>query len=124
MEPVQARQLQGLIGFAFQRPPKLNLPEERLTAIERHVQKRVRQLLQLTPVRKKIKNALGRSGDTQSSATPSPGVAPLCNYLGALMDMSIDFSFQDFITLDLYIHTCFPVFWCTFCKFIASIIQV
>ena len=39
MEPVQVRQLQGLIGFAFQCRPKLNLPEECLTAIERHVQK-------------------------------------------------------------------------------------
>ena len=36
MGPVQARQLRGLIGFTFQRHPRLNLPEERLTAIERH----------------------------------------------------------------------------------------
>ncbi|MEY8389708.1 XRE family transcriptional regulator, partial [Oscillospiraceae bacterium 38-13] len=56
MGPVQARQLRGLIGFTFQRHPRLNLPEERLTAIERHVQKRVRQLLELTPVREKAKN--------------------------------------------------------------------
>ncbi len=55
MGPVQARQLRGLIGFTFQRHSKLNLPEERLTAIERHVQKRVRQLLELTPVRGKAK---------------------------------------------------------------------
>lgn len=55
MGPVQARQLRGLIGFTFQRHPRLNLPEERLTAIERHVQKRVRQLLELTPVREKAK---------------------------------------------------------------------
>ena len=53
--PVQARQLRGLIGFTFQRHPKLNLPEERLTAIERHIQKRVRQLLELAPNREKGK---------------------------------------------------------------------
>ena len=55
MGPVQARQLRGLIGFTFQRHPRLNLPEERLTAIERHVQKRVRQLLELAPIREKPK---------------------------------------------------------------------
>ncbi len=60
MGPVQARQLRGLIGFTFQRHPRLNLPEERLTAIERHVQKRVRQLLELTPVREKAKKRSGR----------------------------------------------------------------
>ena len=60
MGPVQARQLRGLIGFTFQRHPKLNLPEERLLAIERHVQKRVRQLLDLTPVREKVKKRPGQ----------------------------------------------------------------
>ena len=60
MGPVQARQLRGLIGFTFQRHPKLNLPEERLTAIERHVQKRVRQLLELMPVREKGKKRSGQ----------------------------------------------------------------
>ena len=53
--PVQARHLRGLIGFTFQRHPKLNLPEERLTAIERHIQKRVCQLLELAPNREKGK---------------------------------------------------------------------
>lgn len=53
MGPVQTRQLRGLIGFSFQHHPRLNLPEERLQAIERHLQKRVRQLLELAPVRKK-----------------------------------------------------------------------
>ena len=50
MGPVQTRQLRKLIGFTFQRHPKLNLPEERLLAIERHLQKRVRQLLELLPI--------------------------------------------------------------------------
>lgn len=77
MGPVQARQLRGLIGFTFQRHPRLSLPEERLTAIERHVQKRVRQLLELTPIREKAKNALGGSGDkrTCSSKQKKPPVA-------------------------------------------------
>ena len=60
MGPVQARQLRRLIGFTFQRHPRLNLPEERLTAIERHVQKRVRQLLELTQVREKTKKRSGQ----------------------------------------------------------------
>ena len=48
-------QLRTLIGFTFQRHPKLNLPENRLLTIERHMQKRVRQLLELTPVKEKGK---------------------------------------------------------------------
>jgi transcriptional regulator with XRE-family HTH domain len=43
----QARQLRRLIGFRFLRHPSLNWPEERLAAIEKHTQKRVRQLLGL-----------------------------------------------------------------------------
>ena len=53
MGPVQMRQLRKLIGFTFQRHPGLNLPDDRLLAIERHLQKRVRQLLELEPERKK-----------------------------------------------------------------------
>lgn len=47
MGQVQMRQLRRLIGFTFQRHPRLNLPDDRLSAIERHLQKRVRQLLDL-----------------------------------------------------------------------------
>ena len=49
MGPVQARQLRKLIGFTFHRHPKLNWPEYRIEAIERHLQKRVRQLLDMIP---------------------------------------------------------------------------
>ena len=49
MGPIQARQLRKLIGFSFHRHPRLNWPEYRLEAIERHLQKRVRQLLELAP---------------------------------------------------------------------------
>lgn len=57
--PVQARQLRRLIGFQFHRHPKLNLPEYRLQAIERHIQNRIPQLLRLQPERRKT--AVGRS---------------------------------------------------------------
>lgn len=53
MGPVQMRQLRKLIGFTFQRHPRLNLPADRLLAIERHLQKRVRQLLELAPERRR-----------------------------------------------------------------------
>ena len=43
----QKNQLRKLIGFRFTRHPSINLPEERLTAIEKHLQIRVRQLLAL-----------------------------------------------------------------------------
>ena len=43
----QREQLRRLVGFRFTRHPQLNLPEPRLIAIEKHLQKRVRQLLDL-----------------------------------------------------------------------------
>jgi transcriptional regulator with XRE-family HTH domain len=47
MGKTQAAQLRKLIGFKFRRHPSINWPEKRLIAIERHTQKRVRQLLGL-----------------------------------------------------------------------------
>ena len=49
MGPVQTRQLRKLIGFTFHRHPRLNWPEYRLEATERHLQKRVRQFLDMIP---------------------------------------------------------------------------
>jgi hypothetical protein len=46
----QAQQLRALIGFRFHRHQSINWPAERLDAIERHVQKRVRALLGLIQV--------------------------------------------------------------------------
>lgn len=43
----QRNQLRRLIGFRFQRHPEINLPEERLTAIEDQINLRVRELLAL-----------------------------------------------------------------------------
>ncbi|MCD7846459.1 MAG: XRE family transcriptional regulator [Oscillospiraceae bacterium] len=43
----QKAQLRRLINFTFTRHPSLNLPEERLTAIEKHLNKRVVELLSL-----------------------------------------------------------------------------
>ena len=53
MGPVQARQLRRLIGFTFRRHPKLNLPEYRLQAIEKHMLSRVQLLLRLQPEHKR-----------------------------------------------------------------------
>jgi len=41
----QIRQLRRLIGFTFKRHPTINLPEDRLVAIERHIQTRVAALI-------------------------------------------------------------------------------
>ncbi|MDR1699876.1 MAG: XRE family transcriptional regulator [Lachnoclostridium sp.] len=41
----QATQLHNLIGFSFKRHPSINWSEERLIAIEKHLQIRVRQLI-------------------------------------------------------------------------------
>lgn len=45
--PTQAAQLRKLIGFRFTRHPSINWPEERLTAVEQQISKRVRELLHL-----------------------------------------------------------------------------
>ena len=43
----QLMQLRKLIGFKFKRHKTINLPEERMLAIEQHIQKRVTQLMNL-----------------------------------------------------------------------------
>lgn len=48
----QKAQLRRLTGFRFRRHPFINLPEERLTAIEKHLDTRLRELLSV-PVRRK-----------------------------------------------------------------------
>ena len=47
MGKTQTEQLRKLVDFKFKHHPNINWPEERLIAIERHTQKRVRQLLEL-----------------------------------------------------------------------------
>ena len=49
----QRRNLRKLIDFRFERHPSLNLPEERLTAIENQIQVRTRELLALPRIRTK-----------------------------------------------------------------------
>ena len=56
----QLAQLRKLIGFRFERHPKINWEEERLTAIEKHIQKRVQMLLELSHTKKKTKNQIER----------------------------------------------------------------
>ena len=48
----QRNQLRRLIGFRFTRHPNINLPEDRLEAIEKQIDLRVRELLSLPRVRK------------------------------------------------------------------------
>ncbi len=48
----QKARLRRIIGFRFPRHPSLNLPEERLAAIEKQVESRARDLLSLPSVRK------------------------------------------------------------------------
>lgn len=43
----QTAQLRKLLGFRFNRHPSINLPEERLQAIEKHIEVRARELLSL-----------------------------------------------------------------------------
>ena len=50
----QKAQLRKLIGFTFTRHPSMNLPEERLTAIEKQIALRARELLAI-PTRTKAK---------------------------------------------------------------------
>ncbi|MDR3121823.1 MAG: XRE family transcriptional regulator [Clostridiales bacterium] len=50
MTPRQAKKLRKMLNFTFFRHPKLNLPEEYLTAIEKHLRKRASQLLDLSNV--------------------------------------------------------------------------
>ena len=45
---IQMKQLRKLIGFRFKRHAHINLPEERLAAIEKHIGKRIKQLLELS----------------------------------------------------------------------------
>jgi hypothetical protein len=45
MTPRQAAMLRKMLGFTFTRHPKINLPEDHLDAMERHIQKRASQLL-------------------------------------------------------------------------------
>ena len=47
MGNTQVQQIRKLNGFTFKRHHAFNWPEERLTAIERHIQERIRELLQL-----------------------------------------------------------------------------
>ena len=47
----QIAQLRRMIGFTFTRHPSINLPEERLTAIEKQIDLRVRELLALPRAR-------------------------------------------------------------------------
>ena len=46
--PRQTEKLRKMFNFSFKRHPKLNLPDEHITAIEKHLRKRASQLVSLT----------------------------------------------------------------------------
>ena len=50
MGPKQKAQLRKMIDFTFVRHPSLNLPEERLIAIEKQIAQRTRELLAIPVV--------------------------------------------------------------------------
>ena len=50
----QKAQLRRMVDFKFTRHPSLNLPEQRLTAIEKQLGERTRELLSI-PVQRSIK---------------------------------------------------------------------
>ena len=57
MGPKQKEQLRRMIGFRFKRHESLNLPEEHLQAIEKHLEGRVRKLLAIPTRRLKQEKA-------------------------------------------------------------------
>ena len=64
----QIAQLRHLIGFRFERHPSINLPEERLQAIEKHLEERTRELLS---VPRKRTVARGHKANAASEQKPS-----------------------------------------------------
>ena len=52
MSSKQKNQLRKLVKFTFTRHPLINLPEDRLQAIENHIQKRTRELLAIPSMKK------------------------------------------------------------------------
>ena len=55
----QKEQLRRMIGFRFKRHESLNLPEDHLQAIEKHLEGRVRKLLAI-PTRRRQKQEKAR----------------------------------------------------------------
>ena len=65
----QRNQLRRLIGFRFTRHPLVNLPEERLTAIEKQLDLRVRELLSLLRQKKQTLPARGKGKKNRSNVS-------------------------------------------------------
>lgn len=58
----QKAQLRRMVDFKFTRHPSLNLPEQRLTAIEKQLGERTRELLSI-PVQRSAKRKMSRKDD-------------------------------------------------------------
>nr|AGS51993.1 hypothetical protein [uncultured bacterium contig00006] len=52
----QVEKLRRMLGFSFERHPRLNLPEKHLEAIEKHLRKRASRLIELSKTRIKALN--------------------------------------------------------------------
>ena len=59
MEARQVEKLRKMLTFSFTRHPKLNLPEEHLAAIEKHLKKRASQLIGLSKSKEKKMDPFG-----------------------------------------------------------------
>lgn len=64
----QKAQLQRMVDFKFTRHPSLNLPEQRLTAIEKQLGERTRELLSI-PVQRSAKRKMSRKDDPSANLT-------------------------------------------------------
>ena len=69
----QKAQLRRMVDFKFTRHPSLNLPEERLTAIEKQLGERTRELLSI-PVQK-VQSAKMSRKDDPSAVLEQPHTA-------------------------------------------------
>jgi hypothetical protein len=67
--PRQIEKLRKMINFSFKRHPKLNLPEQHILAIEKHLQWRVTYLIYLSQVKKKRINEDKLSSNTIEKLT-------------------------------------------------------
>ena len=64
----QKAQLRRMVDFKFTRHPSLNLPEERLTAIEKQLGERTRELLSI-PVQRSTKRKNEPEGSLQNAVS-------------------------------------------------------
>jgi hypothetical protein len=83
----QIEKLRKILNFSFERHPKLNLPEEHLAAIEKHLRKRASQLIGLSRANDKAKpSLLGRLEDAKREVEANRQAAPAKDRKGHEID--------------------------------------